>query len=332
MARAPRRFIVSSSLHVVFGTGPLGLAVARALARRGFRLRLVNRSGKAAGAPSGAEIVAADAYRLEEARAACSGAGVIYQCAAPGYAEWPTFFPPLQRSILEAAAASDARLVVGENLYMYGEASGPLAETLPYAPTTRKGRVRAAMTIELIQAHRAGRVKVAIGRGSDFFGPFVGASAVGDRMFLAALRGEPVDVLGDPEARHSFTYIDDFGEALAILGTHEEAFGRAWHVPNAPAVSNRRYAELVIRAAGSRSSVREVPRWMMRAIGLFSPHVGEMVEMLYEFEKPFVVDDRAFTRTFGLQATPLASAIEATVEWYRAAPDMAWGTKAVALP
>jgi hypothetical protein len=47
----------------------------------------------------------------------------------------------------------------------------------------------------------------------------------------------------------------------------------------------------------------------------------EMVEMLYEFEAPFVVDDSAFTRTFGLRATPLATAIGVTVDWYRSRVD-----------
>jgi len=308
---------MSSDLHVVFGTGPLGLAVARALGRRGARMRLINRSGKAARVPNGAEVIAANAYDAAQARAACAGADVVYQCAAPKYTEWPKLFPALQTSILGAATAASARLVVGENLYMYGETPGSLVENLPYAATTRKGQVRAAMANELIEAHRAGRARVAVGRASDFFGPFVAASAAGDRMFVAAIQGKPVDVMGRADALHSYTFIDDFGEALVTLGDRHEAFGHAWHVPNAPPVSNRKFAELVIEAAGSRSTVREVPRWMVKAIGLFAPPVREMVEMLYEFEKPFVVDDSAFTRTFGLGATPLETAIGVTVSWYR---------------
>jgi nucleoside-diphosphate-sugar epimerase len=309
--------IISSDLHVVFGAGPLGLAVARALAKRGARIRLVNRSGKAPGAPSGVESWAADASDPAQARAACAEAGVVYQCAAPAYTEWARLFLPLQRSILHAAAATGARLVVGENLYMYGETPGSLVESLPLSATTKKGQLRAAMANELLAAHGAGHVRVAIGRGSDFFGPFVGPSAAGERMFLAAIEGKTVDVLGCARALHSFTFIDDFGEALVTLGARDEALGQAWHVPNAIAVSNGQFAELVIEAAGSGSSVREVPRWMVKAIGLFAPPMRELVEMLHEFEAPFVVDDSAFTRTFGASATPLNVAIGATLEWYR---------------
>ena len=48
-----------------------------------------------------------------------------------------------------------------------------MTEDLPLAATTVKGRTRAAMTAELLAAADAGRVRVAIGRASDFFGPGV---------------------------------------------------------------------------------------------------------------------------------------------------------------
>ncbi|MGE5601575.1 MAG: hypothetical protein ACM30E_00905 [Nitrososphaerales archaeon] len=41
---------------------------------------------------------------------------------------------------------------------------------------------------------------------------------------------------------------------------------------------------------------------------------------MYEFEKPFVIDSSRFEQTFGVRATPIADAIEATVGWYRAHP------------
>jgi len=46
----------SRELHVVFGTGAVGLAVVDELSTRGKCVRLVNRSGKAA-TPEGATVV-----------------------------------------------------------------------------------------------------------------------------------------------------------------------------------------------------------------------------------------------------------------------------------
>ena len=41
---------------------------------------------------------------------------------------------------------------------------------------------------------------------------------------------------------------------------------------------------------------------MVRVGGLFSPAVRETVEMMYEWEKPYVVDSSKFERTFGSSA------------------------------
>ena len=49
-----------SQLHVVFGSGPIGLATAGELVARNLPVRVVNRSGRA-DVPAGVEVVAADA-------------------------------------------------------------------------------------------------------------------------------------------------------------------------------------------------------------------------------------------------------------------------------
>jgi nucleoside-diphosphate-sugar epimerase len=43
----------------------------------------------------------------------------------------------------------------------------------------------------------------------------------------------------------------------------------------------------------------------------------ELIEMLYEFEEPFVVDHSKFEQAFGEHATRLEEAIGETVRWYR---------------
>jgi hypothetical protein len=56
---------------------------------------------------------------------------------------------------------------------------------------------------------------------------------------------------------------------------------------------------------------------MVRIGGIFIPEARESGEMMYEFEKPFVVDCTRFVQTFGERGAPLREAIMKTVEWYR---------------
>lgn len=303
-------------LHLILGSGPLGQATARALLARGRRVRMLNRSGNAANAPHGVEIVKGDLQHRDQARTLLQGAAVVYQCAQPAYHRWPVEFPLLQAAIIDAAAHAGARLIVAENLYMYGDPQHKvITEQSPYRAHTRKGRVRQAMTEALFAAHQRGDLAVAAARGSDFFGPFDHVSA--DQYFLPALAGKPINALGRLDQLHTMTYTGDFGHTLALLGTDDRGLGRAWHVPSAPAVTQAEFFALIEAALGRSVTVRPAGRVILTLLGMFNPTLRELPEMLYEFEHPFVMDSSAVSNTFGLQPTPLPTAVTATLDWAR---------------
>ena len=305
-------------LHVVFGTGAVGMSVMDELVRRGpRRVRMVNRSGRAR-APHGVEVTGGDATDEAFAREASEGASVVSNALNPTYNKWPVLFPRLQAGVLKGAASAGAKLIAMENLYMFGPTGGrPITEDLPHAPNTRKGRVRARMSQELMEAHRSGKVRVAIGRASDFFGPRVLTSAAGEQVFGRAVEGKSAQVAGDPDQPHTYTYVPDIGKGLVILGEREEALGQAWHLSSPETVTTRKFVEMIFEEVGKPARLQAAPKIVLRAVGLFNPGIRETIEMLYEFEEPFVVDDSRFERAFGKRAPPLREAIERTVRWYR---------------
>jgi len=313
-----------SELHVVFGAGPVGRSVMEELVRKEKPVRVVSRSGRMHEVPLGVELVAADLYDAAAVRKVAQGAAVAYQCAQPNYWEWPEKFPPLQAAVIEGLADGGARLVIAENLYMYGDTDGqPLTEELPYRAHTRKGKVRAAMAEAALTAHRAGKVKVAIGRASDFFGPWALGSSHGERVFYPALAGKAASFPGKLDIPHTATYISDFGRALVLLGERDEALGQVWHIPNdRPQITQRQFAALIFEEVGLPPKVSGMGKLMLRLGGLFIPAAREMVEMAYEFEKPFVVDSSKVEQAFGMKATPIQEAIKATVTWYREHPQL----------
>src|SRR5215212_8994674 len=271
--------MTDNELHVVFGTGPVGLAVMDDLVRKGTRVRMVNRSGRADVA-EGVEVVGGDAADSTFTREVSAGASVVYFALNPPYNRWPELFPSLQAGVLE-------------------------------------GAVRAGMSRELMEADASGKVRVAIGRASDFFGPRVLASAAGEQIFGRAVEGKSAQVAGDPDQPHTYTYVPDLGKGLVILGEREEALGRAWHLPSPETVTTRDFVEMIFEEVGKPARIQAAPKILLRAMGLFNPGIRETIEMLYEFEEPFVVDDSRFEQAFGEQATLLREAIQRTVRWYR---------------
>ena len=125
---------MNSSLYVIVGvTGPLGAAIARALHNRGDRVRGINRSGHGK-VPSGVELVAADIKNASIARQVCAGATVIFHCASAPYTDWSNLgvpepirwtdeadhLPAITNGVIAGAASAGARIVYGDNFYVYG--------------------------------------------------------------------------------------------------------------------------------------------------------------------------------------------------------------------
>jgi nucleoside-diphosphate-sugar epimerase len=308
-----------SDLHVIFGNGAIGRAITNELICRNKQVRVVNRTGNMLNPPAGIELVAADLYHPDEVRSFTKDAVVVYQCAQPAYYEWPQKFPPLQASIIEGLTGGTAKLVLVENMYMYGETNGKiLKEDLPYAAQTRKGRTRAELSRAALEAHQQGKLRVTVGRASDYFGPWGTSSAMGDRVFPPLLKGKSAQVGGRLDVPHTYTYVPDFGKALVILGEKGEADGQAWHVPNdMPSITQGEFIRLFCEEAGVEPKISTMGKFMMSIGGLFIPEARESVEMMYEFEKPFVVDSSKFEKTFGMKATPLPVALRETAAWYK---------------
>lgn len=305
------------AVHVVLGaTGGAGSAVVRELAARGRRVRAVSRSGR--GVPlAGVEPVRADAFDAADLRQACRGAAVIYHCANLPYTEWATRLLPMADAIVAASADAGAKLVVMDNLYMYGRVSGPITEATPRLAQGKKGRVRIQLEHLFLDAHRAGRVRVTIGRASDFYGPQANSAP----MFLVvtpALRGRRASWLGSLDASHTLNYLPDVARGLVTLGDREESVGGIWHLPADAPVTGRQFIEMVFQELGQRPRMGLIRRPLMLVLAPFSAMVRESLEVLYQFERPFVMDARKFEKAFGRQVTPHRQALRQTLEALRA--------------
>ncbi|MBK8616741.1 MAG: NAD-dependent epimerase/dehydratase family protein [Anaerolineales bacterium] len=312
--------MTQNNLHVVFGTGALGKWTARELVRLGKPVRMISHSGKAdARIPAGVEVVKGDAYDTKNNIEVTKGAEAVYQCAQPQYHEWAEKFPPMQKAILDAVATNGAKYISGDNLYMYGDTNGqPIREDMPYQPHTKKGKVRGAMADAVMEAHRAGKVRAAIGRASNFFGP--DDMAVTSFAIRPALAGKAINLLGRTDQPHTFSYIADFGKLLATLGTREDTLGQIWFAPSPAPVTQNDLVKIMEEVLGQKVKVMAAGKMMLSMLGLFVPAMRESVEMLYEWDKPFIMDSSKAEKAFGWKGTPLKEAMQATIEWCKSDP------------
>lgn len=305
-----------NTVHVVLGAGQIGSLLVDSLRARGASVRQVRRTAGGS-APPGVELRVGSVADPAFAREAMAGAAVVYHCVNPSYDRWSTELLPNTRGILAGAAAAGSRLVVLDNLYMYGKADQhAMDESTPVAPSSRKGRLRAEAAELLLDAHARGEARVVIGRASDFYGPGVVNAHFGDRFWTRILAGRPGECLGDPEAPHAFTYAPDVVRGLLALGEAADAdYGRPWMLPTAEAVSPAELTRRLGAALGLDARVTRIPGAVLTVAGWFVPMMRELAEMRYQWEGPYRVVDARFRARFGFAATPLDEGVAATAAW-----------------
>ena len=307
---------MADELHVIFGGGQVGQPLARLLRERGFRVRIARRSSSA---PEGVEVMRGDAADRSFCMEAARGASTVYHCMNPPYSArvWADVIPKYIENLIAAAGSAGARLVVLESVYMLGRTGGsPMNEDTPMNPCSPKGEIRAREAERLFQAHRHGEVRATAGRASDFYGPGATLSHLGDQFWKPVIAGARGRVFVNPDMIHTYHYVPDVAAGLAMLGTaSNDVYGKPWMLPCAPAEPMRALVARFSRYLGRNIGLAVMPRWAMKTLGLVVPIIREVNEMLYQWDEPFVIDDRRFRAAFAAEPTELERAAADTVAW-----------------
>ncbi len=306
-------------IHVVFGAaGGLGSAIARRLVADGQTVRAVVRDVDRAHRvlPEQAGIEVADATDVASARHAARDATAVYQCAGLSVADSETLLPRITRNVASAAHQADAVLVLPSNVSVYGPLDKtPVDEAHPLAATSRAGQIRSRVETELLDEDRAGRLRVVIPRLADLYGPNV-TSQVTLSIFRAALSEVAASWPGRSDVPHDLLFVDDAAAACVLLAEANDAHGQAWHIPGPGPVTGKHFIEMVFAAAGTESRVETVGQDALKYSGAAMSETSELMEVMYLYEGPMVLNGRKFARAFGgFRYTPHTKAIARTIEW-----------------
>lgn len=303
--------------HLIVGAGPVGTTTAVKLAELGHHVTVLSRSGRGPAHP-GIELVAADATDSDMLVRHLDGSGALVNAANPAYHRWPQDWPPLHEAMRTAAQQTGSLLVVMDNLYAFGAgAAMPMREDTLLRPTGHKGKVRAEIATTLMDDHQAGKLRAAIVRASDFYGPGVLESAFGERTVQRVIAGKKVSLLGSLDVPHVVSYMPDVASTLVAVITQPQAAGQTWLVPNAPAVTQREIVAAFARAAGTTVKVTAIPKVAIIVGGVVVPLLREVKETWYQFAENWTTDSSRTESILGVRPTPLADGAAATVEWWR---------------
>ena len=302
-------------MHTILGSnGVIGRSLSKALSAKGERLRQVSRSPRKVNETD--EVFAADLLDPEATARAIAGSDVAYLVAGLKYDTrvWQEQWPRIMRNVIDGCKRHGSALVFFDNVYAYGRVDGAMTEETAFNPCSRKGEVRAEIATALLEELRLGNMKAMIARSADFYGPGAVQSFPHATVFERLRSGKTPQWVGNAKTVHTFTYTPDAGEAVAVLGTSEAAYGQTWHVPTSKEpMTGEKFVRLACELAGRPYKLQVAPSWMLALMSVFIPLLRANREMMYQFEHDYRFDSTKIETHYGSVPTPYREGIAAAL-------------------
>lgn len=294
---------------LVLGTGALGLALGNILFKAGYHVIFASRSGQlncTRELPENAsyECIALDLLHTKDIDISLfTDIDAFYFCATPRYWLWPQELVPLVECAITLATKLAVPFIYADNLYAYGHSTTAISEQSAKIATSKKGKARKQALECVLDAHNSGRLNTVIIQASDFYGPGVDISMVGKIVFESATQGEVTYCLGDVDKLHSFTYIDDYAQAMYKVRNDSNSYGEVWIAPCDKPLTVRQFVDKLAKASGQSSNIRVAPKFIFWLLGLRNKPIKELREVYYLYKEEFIVDSQKFEHHF--KSTPM---------------------------
>ncbi len=301
-------------MQVILGSGGIiGNGLAKILPQYTDKVRLVSRHPSAMNKND--ELVKADLTDYSQTEKAVENADVAYLVLGMQYKldVWQRDWLKVMTNVISACKKFNTKLVFFDNVYLYGKVDGWMTEKTPVNPSSKKGEVRAKIVEQLINEYKHGNIKALIARAADFNGP-TKSTFVYPLVYEKIIKDKKAQWFINAKVKHSLTYTADAAKATALLGNTPDAYNRTWHLPtDKNALTGEEFIHHVEEILDKRNKGCTVlKKWMLQMVGLFTPIIKEMIEMLYQYESDYLFDSSDFETHF-FKATPVKKSIEETI-------------------
>lgn len=304
-----------ADILVLGAAGRLSRLVAETFRDAGWTVRGQVRPGAAGRLPSGVLPVEADGRDAAALADAARGADVVFHGLNPVYTAWRRDVPALSAAAIAAGRASGGLMLFPGNVYGFGAGMPErLHPDTPEHPTTEKGRLRVALERDLVAEAGRGAFRLAILKAGDFFGG-PGKGTWFDQA-IAAKAGQGIFTAPGPmDLVHAYAYLPDLAATFLKLATAGDRLRpvQSFHFEG-HAVTLREMAAAMERVLGRDLTVRPMPWWLLRMVGLVNPMMRDLAEMSYLWRVPHrLVDPRLAAAIGAVPATPLDAAVAAAL-------------------
>lgn len=288
-------------MQTILGSGgAIGTSLAKELPKYTDNIRLVSRTPKRINDQD--ELVTADLTDAAATAAAIKDSEVVYLLAGLQYKlkVWQQQWPVIMQNVIEACKQHNAKLVFFDNIYMYDQNSlGNMTEETLLNPPSKKGKIRDAIAQKLLNEVKAGNINALIARSADFYGPNVGTSVLNETVYKNLKNGKKAQWLVDATKIHSFTFVPDAARATALLGNTPDTYNQVWHLPtSSEKITGKDWIERFATGLNTAPKYTTLSKGLIKLLGFFIPVLGEMHEMLYQYDRNYFFNSQKFMNWF----------------------------------
>jgi len=305
-------------MQTILGSGgAIGTDLAKALTDYTNEIKLVSRNPQKVNATD--ILHSADFSNPSQLFKAVEGSEICYVTVGFDYnlKVWREKWPPFMKNVIDACIQNNTKLVFFDNVYALGaEAVNHITEESPINPSSKKGEVRAMIDRMILEQVEKGKLKAIIARAPDFFGPVKKQnSMLMNLVYDNVAQGKTAKWVVNADVVHTMGYTPDLAKATAILGNTPDAYNQIWNLPvDMNSLTGRQWVKLFSDEMKASEKVQVLPLWSLKLLGLFVPVLKEMVEMMYQFDRPYNFDSSKFINRFKFSPTTNKEAVKQTIE------------------
>jgi nucleoside-diphosphate-sugar epimerase len=303
---------------VVGASGGMGYALVCELVSRGVEVIAFSRGKEKLDSlykdQSNVTIFPGDVLNKSELMQAAEGVDVIFHAVSFPYPEWDKKHLQCIDIMLEVAKKQQAKIAFVDNIYAYGSQSTQIVtEKTKKEPHTKKGRIRLAMEIRLMESE----VPTLIVHMPDLYGPNAESTILFETL-KKVVQNKNAYFVGNTIVAREYLYTADGAKAMAELALRHDTYNQNWNIPSTKPITGEELITLIREVTGYKKTVKIVSKNMIRFFGFFSPFMKEMVEMMYLTENPVILSGEKYEKVINsLPRTPYSQGIQETISWMK---------------
>lgn len=301
---------------VLGASGGMGYALVNELVSRNIQVKAFARNKEKLVAlfkhHKNVEIISGDVLNEQDLMKASNGVAIIFHAISFPYQDWEKLHMRCVDMVINIAERRGAKIALVDNIYAYGRQSpNPVIEQAKKEPQTKKGKIRLMMENNLKNSN----VPSLIVHFPDLYGPNAENTILYETLKNVA-QGKKANFVGNMQVKREFLYTVDGAKAMVELALRDDTYNQNWNVPAVHPITGEELVKILREITGYKKGIRTISKGMIQFIGIFTPDMREMVEMLYLTEEPVILSGEKYEKEIGaLPRTSYRVGLEQTIAW-----------------